>query len=254
MEIKQINIKLIETNNGQIDGLPKNPRFIRDERFEALRKSIQDAPEMLQLRELIVIPFGGKYVVIAGNMRLRVCKDLGYKELHCKVLSENTSVEKLKEYTIKDNVPFGQDDMDALFNEWDVDELKGYGMELDGLEMNADDETYTTKINIPKYEPKGENVAICEMFNDTKEKELKDVVRAKCGNSELRNFLLKACDRFCVFDFRNIAEYYSQADDETKKLFEMLGLVIVDYEQAISNGFVELNKDMMELQRQEYDE
>ena len=79
-------------------------------------------------------------------------------------------------------------------------------------------------------------------------------MRAKCGNDELCNFLLKACDRFCVFDFRNIAEYYSHADDETKKLFEMLGLVIVDYEQAISNGFVELNKDMMELQRQEYDE
>ena len=88
MEIKQINIKLIETNNGQIEGLPKSPRFIRDERFEALRKSIQDAPEMLQLRELIVIPFGGKYVVIAGNMRLRACKDLGYKELPCKVLGE----------------------------------------------------------------------------------------------------------------------------------------------------------------------
>jgi hypothetical protein len=130
MESTIIKTSLLEVNKGQIEGLPKNPRFIRDTRFEQLKKSIQDAPEMLGLRELIVMPHGKKYVVIGGNMRLRACIDLGYKEIPCKVLPADTSVEKLREYAVKDNNGFGQDDWDILANEWDEEELKGWGMEF----------------------------------------------------------------------------------------------------------------------------
>lgn len=133
---KNIHIRDLEVNKGQIEGLPKNPRFIRDERFEALKKSIEDAPEMLALRELIVYPFNGKYVIIAGNMRFRACKDLGYKEIPCKVLDEDTPVEKLREYTIKDNIGFGADDWDLIANEWDINELDGWGMELPGFDVD----------------------------------------------------------------------------------------------------------------------
>lgn len=80
MEIKNLFIKDLALNNGQIDGLPKNPRFIKDYRFEALKKSIEDAPEMLSLRELIVFPHQDKFIIIGGNMRYRACKELGYKE------------------------------------------------------------------------------------------------------------------------------------------------------------------------------
>lgn len=127
-EIKNLPISSIELNKGQIYGLPKNPRFIRDERFRALKKSIEDAPEMLGLRELLVYPHDGKYVVIGGNMRLRACQDLGYKEVPCKVLPEETPVAKLREYTIKDNEGFGQNDMSALANDWDTAELMDFGM------------------------------------------------------------------------------------------------------------------------------
>jgi len=125
-----IKTSLLEVNKGQIEGLPQNPRFIRDTRFEQLKKSIEDAPEMLGLRELIVMPHGKKYVVIGGNMRLRACLDLGYTEIPCKVLDEDTPAEKLREYAVKDNNGFGQDDWDILANEWDEDELKGWGMEM----------------------------------------------------------------------------------------------------------------------------
>lgn len=133
-ETKNIPINQIEPNKGQIEGLPKNPRFIKDARFEALKKSIEDAPEMLALRELIVYPIKGqsviKYVAICGNMRLRACQQLGYKELPCKVLPIETPVEKLREYTIKDNVAFGQDSWDELANEWETNELIDWGVEL----------------------------------------------------------------------------------------------------------------------------
>ncbi len=129
-EIKNIPIAKIETNKGQIEGLPKNPRMIRDARFDALKKSIQDAPEMLNLRELIVYPLGGKYVTICGNMRLKACKELNYLSLPCKILETDTPPEKLREYAIKDNIAFGDDDWDSLAGEWETEELLAWGVEL----------------------------------------------------------------------------------------------------------------------------
>lgn len=139
-----IPIKDLSTNDGQIEGLPKNPRQIRDHRYEKLKKSIEDAPEMLQLRELLVYPHGGKFVIIGGNMRYRACKEIGYKELPCKVLDAETPVEKLRQYAIKDNENFGEYDWDVVANEWDTAELEDWGVELptdwgaelDGEEIN----------------------------------------------------------------------------------------------------------------------
>lgn len=129
MESQNIQISALELNNGQIEGLPKNPRFIRDNQFEKLKKSIEDFPEMLQYRELIVYPLNGKFVVVAGNMRLRAGQELGFTEFPCKVLPEETTVERLKEITIKDNNSFGEWDMDDLANEWDKEQLSEWGVE-----------------------------------------------------------------------------------------------------------------------------
>lgn len=130
MEIQNINISSLELNNGQIEGLPKNPRFIRDYQFEKLKRSIESFPEMLSLRELIVYPNNGKFVVIAGNMRLRAGKELDLTEFPCKVLPSDTTVERLKEITIKDNNSFGEWDMDDLANEWDKEQLAKWGVEI----------------------------------------------------------------------------------------------------------------------------
>lgn len=134
-----IKIDQLELNNGQLEGLAKNPRFIKDERFAALKKSIEDAPELLDARTLLVYPLGnGKYITIAGNMRLRACRELGYKDIPCYVFPKETTVEKLREYTIKDNIAFGSTDWDALANEWEVADLKDWGMECDFLDSGED--------------------------------------------------------------------------------------------------------------------
>jgi len=130
-EITIIPISLLDFNKGQLSGLPKNPRFFRDYRYEAMKKSIAESPEMLELRELIVYPYAeGRYLVVCGNLRLRACKELGYKELPCKVLDPETDVKKLREYATKDNVSFGENDKDVMLNEWDKDELQGWGVDL----------------------------------------------------------------------------------------------------------------------------
>lgn len=149
-KIQNIKIAQLETNNGQIEGLPKNPRFIKDNRFKQLVKSIEDAPEMLDYRTLLVFPHEKKYVIIAGNMRFRACKEIGYKELPCYVLPEETPAEKLREYAIKDNIGFGSDDWDLLANEWNEDELKDWGVELPADWGGNEEETEIEEDEIPE--------------------------------------------------------------------------------------------------------
>jgi len=134
-----LDISLLELNSGQLEGLPKNPRWIKDERYEALKKSIEDAPELLEARTLLVYPLqNGHYVVIGGNMRLRACRELGFKELPCYVFKQDTPVEKLCEYTIKDNVAFGNIDWELIANEWDTGDVQDWGLDCSFLGGNED--------------------------------------------------------------------------------------------------------------------
>lgn len=253
-EIKNIPIAKIETNKGQIEGLPKNPRFIKDYRFEALKKSISDAPEMLALRELIVFPNGDKFVTIGGNMRLKACQEIGYKELPCKVLDENTPVEKLREYAIKDNVPFGSDDFDLLANEWDENELLEWGFELpNNLPDDVDDKNpYTDKTEIPQYEVKGENYLPTDLYDETKTESLIDEIeKAEDLMESEKSFLIAAAKRHTIFNYRKIAEYYASATPQMQRLMERSALVIVDLDNAIANGYAECSKAINELRKQE---
>ena len=130
MQSQQIAISKLRPNTGQIEGVPGNPRFIRDERFEKLKESIRADPEMMQVREIVAYDNGGELVIIMGNMRYRAAKALGIKEVPVKILPQDTPAKKLQAYIIKDNVPFGETDWDMLANEWDTAELEEWGMEL----------------------------------------------------------------------------------------------------------------------------
>jgi hypothetical protein len=135
VKVLRIPLSQIELNKGQIEGLPKNPRFIRDEKFAKLVQSITDNPEMLDLRELLVYPYNGKYVLIGGNMRYRALQELKYKDAPCKVIPQSATVEQLKAYTLKDNSGFGQWDFDLLANEWDVELLDMCAIDVPNLNM-----------------------------------------------------------------------------------------------------------------------
>lgn len=124
-------IEKLQLNNGQLDGLGKNPRFIRDEKFEQLKRSLEESPEFLDARPLLVYPLeDGKFITVAGNMRLRAARELGFKEMPCYVFPNETPVEKLREYAIKDNVAFGEIDYEILKEDWDTGELADWGMDL----------------------------------------------------------------------------------------------------------------------------
>lgn len=180
MKVQNINISALELNNGQIEGLPKNPRFIRDNQFEKLKKSIQDFPEMLQYRELIVYPLNDKFIVIAGNMRLRAGQELGFTEFPCKVLPKETTVERLKEITIKDNNSFGEWDMDDLANEWDKDELSEWGIETyDNYDNNIDiDSLFQDGIEPKENEQQDSIMVIIPADSVNLKAEIKETIKA----------------------------------------------------------------------------
>ena len=125
--IQEIKLSKIQLNNGQIEGVPKNPRFVKDEKFDKLKKSIIDDPEMLALRELIVVPHEGKFICIAGNMRLRALRELKHETATCKVI--DFDAQKLRAIATKDNLPYGEWDWEVLANDWDIEELEEWGVE-----------------------------------------------------------------------------------------------------------------------------
>lgn len=122
---------ILEPNEGQLDGLPPNPRNITGAKMELLKKDIREYPEMLSLRGLLVYPLdNGHYLICGGNMRYRAMRSLGYAEAPCIIIPKGTSVEKLKAYSVIDNNGFGKWDWDMLANEWDADQLTDWGVDL----------------------------------------------------------------------------------------------------------------------------
>jgi len=121
MNTETVNIKKLKPN-------PANPRTIKDDKFHKLVQSVKAFPEMLKLRPIVV---NDKMEVLGGNMRLRACIEAGMSEVSIIRASELTE-DQQREFIIKDNVGFGEWDMDALANEWDAEELQEWGLDLPG--------------------------------------------------------------------------------------------------------------------------
>ena len=104
-----------------------NPRYIKDNKFKKLVKSIKNFPEMLEKRPIIV---DENLIVLGGNMRLKASIEAGLKEVWIDI-AEGWSEDQKKEFIIKDNIGFGEWDWDILGNEWNVKQLEDWG--LDGF-------------------------------------------------------------------------------------------------------------------------
>ncbi|MFY8170480.1 MAG: ParB N-terminal domain-containing protein [Candidatus Fonsibacter sp.] len=131
--MKLVNINEVKPN-------PKNPRIIKDVKFNKLVTSIKEFPDMLNKRPLIVFTdVDNKYVVLGGNQRLRALKELKHETVPIIVADEWTEEQK-NEFLIKDNVGFGEWDWDSLANEWDVEKLDDWGLDLP-IDLDAIKET-----------------------------------------------------------------------------------------------------------------
>ena len=110
----------------KIKGNKANPRIIKDAKFYKLVQSIQDFPEMLEKRPIVV---NENMVILGGNMRFKACKHAGLKEVWIDV-AEGWTQEKQDEFTIKDNLNFGDWDWDNLANDWPEAALNDWGLDV----------------------------------------------------------------------------------------------------------------------------
>jgi hypothetical protein len=113
---------------------PNNPRLIKDHKFKQLVKSIQDFPQMLELRPIVI---DENNMVLGGNMRLKACLEAGLTDVPV-IHANNLTEDKKREFIIKDNVSFGSHDWSELANNWDVDLIQEWGLDIIGFD-NVED-------------------------------------------------------------------------------------------------------------------
>ncbi len=158
--MERVDIRQVRSN-------PDNPRFIKGDKFEKLVKSIREFPQMLELRPIVV---NKDMIVLGGNMRLKACEEAGIEQVPI-IFADNLTEEQQKEFIIKDNSSFGEWDWDLLANEWDVDMLNDWG------------------IDVPNFD-------VEDSIDDTPEKEEKLMINVRCENEEsqeaLYQYLIKA--------------------------------------------------------------
>jgi DNA modification methylase len=120
-------------NINEIKPNPNNPRIIKDDKFKKLVKSIQDFPQMLELRPIVI---DENNIVLGGNMRLKACIEAGLTDVPVKQAKELTEEQK-KEFIVKDNVGYGEWDWDDLANNWNVEDLTEWGLDIPNFDVNV---------------------------------------------------------------------------------------------------------------------
>jgi len=135
MKVDKVKINSIKTN-------PKNPRLIKDDKFKKLVNSIKEFPQMLELRPIVV---DENNIILGGNMRHKACIEAGLKEVFI-VQAKDLTEEQKDEFIVKDNLGFGEWDWDILANEWDIDKLEDWGLDLpldvSVEELEAEEDNY----------------------------------------------------------------------------------------------------------------
>lgn len=129
MEIQKSKVSEIKLN-------PNNPRLIKDDKFTKLVQSIKDFPEMLDIRPIVV---NADMVILGGNMRFKACKEAGLKEVPI-IVADNLTEEQQREFLIKDNTSGGEWDFEMLANEWDVEQLDAWGLDIPNFDTDSEKE------------------------------------------------------------------------------------------------------------------
>ena len=120
--------------------------------------------------------------------------------------------------------------------------------------LEDDANKYSADIVVPQYEIVGDRPAESELTNQSRAEELRAVIESAEIEPEVRDFLLTAASRHIVFDYGKVAEYYAHAPKQVQRLMEDSALVIVDFDDAIRNGYIKLTTTINELEEQDHND
>lgn len=231
---------------------PDNPQTVTEEEFGKLRDSMRRIHGFLRTRPLLVEEDG---TIKCGNKRFRALVRNGVLVVpadYVRRLSDYTP-EEVREFILQDNLQRGDWDVDKLLAQYSADELKALGGGFDELiaefaAKGAESEfEYSSKIEAPQYNITGDNPELDDLYDTEKADALAKEIDEADVPKKVKAFLKVAAMRHVVFNFRNIAEYYVHADAKVQRLMEKSALVIIDFEDAIRNGFVVVSERMAAL-------
>ena len=201
----------------------------------------------------------GENGIIAGHGRVMAAHKLGETEVPTIELSHMDENQK-RAYIIADNKLALNADWDNEMLALEINDLKdaGYDLGLIGFsldeikELNPEEKenTYTQKVDIPTYEPSAEKPDVKDLFDDTNAFNLIEKIKSSKLPQAEKDFLMLTAGRHVRLNFQLIADYYAHSQREVQELMEDSALVIVDINNAISNGWVNLSKKLDDI----YDE
>jgi hypothetical protein len=228
---------------------PNNARKHSQRNIAAIAGSL----EKFGQRKPIVV-HGNK--VIAGNGTVEAARSLGWVEIDVARVPDDWSDDQAMAYALADNrsAELAEWDDSVLADQllaltdkqWDVTQF-GFDNVSGGDSETFDSDKYTKSINIPHYEIVGEQPGLAELVDMTKVNELASYIHAADIPDDVRDFLLTAAMRHAVFDYRKIAEFYPHTTPEIQELMEQSALIIIDFDNAIRNGYVRFVSKMNEL-------
>lgn len=169
--MKSVKVKIKDVKEN-----PLNPRIIKDHKFKQLVKSIQDFPEMIEYRPIIV---DENMVILGGNMRYKAMVTAGLKEVYIEQYIHLTEEEK-KEFIIKDNANYGQWDWDMLANNYDENKLEEYGLNVwtPTLDIETEDNPFSNMLDeAPEDNYEDDIKEAGAITNDSEEKEKKQIIQ-----------------------------------------------------------------------------
>lgn len=240
----------------QLHNWEQNPRSINNDDFARLKRQIQ---KLGVYKPLLITDDG---TVLGGNMRLRAYKELGIADVWVSVVDAPDDTKKL-EYALSDNDRAGTYDeqmlAELITNTPDI-ELGDYKVDLGvPIDLTAllakfgpvgtDSPEYTDKIDTPVYTPSDIPVTLEELVDESRVKELLSrIERAPIPEGD-KAFLKLAAFRHYKFTYSKIADYYASAPTDVQTLMEESALVIIDFNKAIQQGYVEMNDELKDLYR-----
>ena len=190
-------------------------------------------------------------IVVIGHGRLMAAKELKLEKVPV-VMRDDLSEEQVKALRIADNKTNESEWITEKLDE-ELAELAiaGFDMEQFGFDVAEDDSLtenpYTGKVNIPQYEPTGEEPSLDQLVDNEKCLVLMDEINESDLPEEEKAFLRLAAQRHLAFNYKRIAEYYANASEEMQELMERSALVIIDYDDAIANGYSRLDNSVKEM-------
>ena len=239
-------MNIIEMNVEELIPYENNPRK-NDDAVEKVALSIS----AFGFKVPIVIDSNN--VIVTGHTRLKAAKKLGIQTVPC-IKADDLTDEQIKAFRLADNkvAEFSQWDEEKLMKE--LEELGAIDMSVYGVDFPDDeegeeeqDDTYTDKTNIPQYEITGDVPELSELVDEQKTKELLEEIENSDLAYDEKQFLIKAAQRHLVFNYKKVAEYYAAASEEMQELMEKSALVIIDYNDAIMNGYTKLSEKKQKL-------